>query len=297
MEYDLKSLLNIDQINMKHLKSIILIITSLTFFMVNAQSGKKMDSTNFKARMKSFPSFSIYGDNFFVTGTSLNDGFTSETSDAKFVLGFKQRLSDLVLPWDTFVFFRYRQKAFWDIYKESFPFRETNYNPSIALAKLGFNDKGISYGLWLAFEHESNGRDGLESRSWNFFSAEYIKPMGTDWQLRAKAWIPVGDLSNNDDILSYRGLFYVGATYHAGKKLFLDIDVQPAYDTQLQGSIQLGASFKISKKSNQFIYIQYFGGYAEDLIDYTQDVSNLRIGIAFKDLFANFDTTNTSSTK
>ncbi len=248
----------------------------------------QLDSTNYKALIKSLPAFTMYGDNYFVTGTSLNEDISSETSDAKFEIGFKQRLTNLDLPWDMFPFITYRQKSFWDIYLESFPFRETNYNPALGLAKLFVDDEGIKAGLWLSFEHESNGRDEENSRSWNYFSLQYFKPFGRKWQFRAKGWIPVGSLADNSDIISYRGYVAIGATYNPFRSLFLDIDIQPAYDDQLTGFVKAGISFKISKNSNQFLYIQYFGGYSEDLIDYNQSVSNLRIGIAFKDLFANF---------
>lgn len=274
---------------------IVLLITSLVLAIppVRAQNDEiALDSSNYKKYIRSLPAFTMYGDNYFVTGTSLNEEISSETSDAKFEIGFKQRLTNVDLPWDVFPFITYRQKSFWDIYLESFPFRETNYNPAIGFAKLFVDGEGIKSGLWFAFEHESNGRDGENSRSWNYFSLQYFKPHGPYWQFRAKGWIPVGDLSGNEDITSFRGFFTLGATYNPWKNLFLDIDVQPAYDDRLTGFVKAGLSFKISKNSNQFIYLQYFGGYSEDLIDFNQDVSNLRIGIAFKDLMLNFRSRN-----
>ncbi len=250
--------------------------------------GIVLDSSNYKKYIRSLPAFTMYGDNYFVTGTSINEKVSSQTSDAKFEIGFKQRLTNVDLPWAVFPFITYRQKSFWDIYLESFPFRETNYNPALGAAKLFVDDKGIKSGLWFAFEHESNGRDGENSRSWNFFSLQYFKPLGPYWQFRTKAWVPVGDLSGNEDITSFRGFFTFGATYNPTTHLFLDIDIQPAYDDTLTGFVKADLSFKISKNSNQFIYLQYFGGYSEDLIDYNRYVRNLRIGIAFKDLLMNF---------
>ncbi|AWX44389.1 Phospholipase A(1) [Flagellimonas maritima] len=248
-----------------------------------------IDSTNFKKYIRSLPAFTMFGDNYFITGTTTgSDAFTSDGSDAKFEIGFKQRLTNLELPWETFPFITYRQKAFWDIYKESFPFRETNYNPALGLAKLFFNEEGLDYGLYFAFEHESNGRDGENNRSWNFFSLSYAKPMGEKLHIRAKAWLPVGDMEDNEDITSYRGYFNFGATYRVGSDVYFDLDVQPAYDEKIQGHVKACISFKISKSSNQFVYVQYFGGYSEDLVDYSQSVSNLRIGIVFKDLFLHF---------
>ncbi|XLS28528.1 phospholipase A [Flavobacteriaceae bacterium M23B6Z8] len=267
---------------------VLFVLTGILSDLAMAQSLKKPDSTNYKKYIKSLPSFTIFGDNYFVTGTSLEDEISPQTSDAKFQLGFRQRLTDFELPWDTFLYFTYRQKAFWNIYEDSFPFREINYNPALGIAKLFADENGITGGLWFAFEHESNGRDEENSRSWNYFSVQYFKPLRNLWLFRMKTWLPVGSMSDNPDITDYRGYFEAGATYKPVNNLFLEIDVRQAFHRRWRGSLKAGISFKISKKSNQFLYLQYFGGYSEDLINYNEHVSRLRIGIAFKELFYNF---------
>ena len=63
----------------------------------------------------------------------------------------------------------YTQTSWWQITKTSAPFRETNYQPEIFLnfaspkylEQIGV--KNLKFGLL----HESNGRDGTNSRSWN----------------------------------------------------------------------------------------------------------------------------------
>ncbi len=250
---------------------------------VSAQFELKPD------HIKNSSTFTMYGDNYFVTGTSLNKKlFGKETSDAKFEIGFKQRINNIGLPWDIFMFVGYRQKSFWDIYKKSSPFREINYNPSVGFVKLFADNNFITDGFWIAFEHESNGRDEENSRNWNFISLTYFKPLGRKWQLRSKIWFPVGKRKGNEDIISYRGYFSVGTSYNPVKNLFIDIDVQPAFKDRLTGFVKLALSFKVLKNRNQFLYLQYFGGYSEDLVNYNKYSSNLRIGIAVKHLFANF---------
>jgi len=248
-------------------------------------SSTILKRSSYKDYIRNLPAFTIFGDNYFVTGTTTHsDAFTAQGSDAKFEIGFKQRLYNRDLPLDVIPFVTYRQKAFWDIYQDSFPFRETNYNPTFGFTKLFFQGEEFNYSLHIAFEHESNGRDGMESRSWNFFSLAYYKPINENLNFRAKAWVPVGNLSDNEDILSYRGYFNFGITCRATQNLFVEVDIQPAYDTKLQGNVKAGLSYKISKNSNQYLYLQYFGGYSEDLIQYDNSVSNLRLGIVFKDL-------------
>ncbi len=255
-----------------------MLLSQITF----SQSKREIDY------IKNLPYFSIYGDNYMVTGTSLkSDWFQPRTSDVKFEIGFKQRLTNINV-WGVFPFISYRQKSFWNVYLESLPFRETNYNPAIGFVKLFANERGITDLFWLAFEHESNGRDRRESRSWNFASLTYLKPIGRKWQVRSKFWIPFGRMSDNQDITSYRGFFSLGVSYNPIKNTYFDVHVQPALSRKLRGFVKLGVSFKILEKNNEYFYIQYFGGYSEDLINYNQSVSKLRVGIVFKDLLANF---------
>ncbi len=260
--------------------------------MVRAQQDALDQSSKLTDRelLSKIPMFSIYGDNYFITGTDLRGPVTSDTSDAKFQLGFKQLLTDVLLPYDTFLFFTYRQKSFWDIYKDSFPFRETNYNPGIGIAKLWFKDNKLDYGLWFQFEHESNGRDSISSRSWNFLSLRYSKPIGNHWQFMAKGWVPIGDISSNPDILDYKGYFQVRLAYRPTKNLIFEGDFSKSFTADWRGNAQVSLSWKPFKKSNQFLYVQYYVGQAENLIEYQDSVSKLRIGVAFKELFGNFGT-------
>ncbi len=249
-----------------------------------AQSKNEIDY------IKKLPVFTMFGDNYLITGTSLNKGtFQPRTSDAKFEIGFKQRLTNVGLPFGIFPYISYRQKSFWNVYLESLPFRETNYNPSIGLVKFIVNEKEVTDVFRLAVEHESNGRDEENSRTWNYLSLTYLKPLGKKWQILSKAWLPFAEMEGNEDITSYRGYFYIKTTYRPIKNAFIDLHVQPSFKDELRGFVKLGLSFKISERSNQFLYVQYFGGYSEDLINYNQSVSNLRIGIVFKNLFANFE--------
>lgn len=82
----------------------------------------------------------------------------------------QSEITQSVLPFNTFLYLTYTQKSFWDIYAESSPFGDSNYNPGIGLGRYITKDnKLIGAGL-IQIEHESNGRDGDDSRSWNRLS-------------------------------------------------------------------------------------------------------------------------------
>ncbi|MCC5024430.1 MAG: phospholipase A [Candidatus Synoicihabitans palmerolidicus] len=99
-----------------------------------------------------------------------------DTPAAKFQFSFKYRLSTLhqrtpaSLP--TTLQFGYTQRSLWDIDGNSSPFYDTSYMPAVFIERLAAAPDEADYGLsWLGlqagFGHESNGRDGDVSRSYN----------------------------------------------------------------------------------------------------------------------------------
>ncbi|MDE6451340.1 MAG: phospholipase A, partial [Odoribacter sp.] len=79
--------------------------------------------------LEHIPAFTIYKDNYIVTGTNFEKGkVTKYNSDAKFQISLRHRLFRNLLPYRLYVFLTYTQKSFWDIYRKSAPFTETTYN-------------------------------------------------------------------------------------------------------------------------------------------------------------------------
>ena len=54
--------------------------------------------------------FGLYKDNYFTVGTAPFRKPTAMNSDVKFQISLAIRLTDTVLPWDSFVFLMYTQK-------------------------------------------------------------------------------------------------------------------------------------------------------------------------------------------
>ncbi|MDE7108859.1 MAG: phospholipase A, partial [Muribaculaceae bacterium] len=116
------------------------------------------------------PYFGLYKDNYFTVGTTLGKKPTRTNSDVKFQISLAFRITNAVLPWHSYLFIMYNQKTFWNVFENSLPMHDLNYNPGIGWAKPFFS-KGRYVGkLTLLLEHESNGRDGDSSRSWNRIS-------------------------------------------------------------------------------------------------------------------------------
>jgi len=91
-------------------------------------------------------------------GNYIIAGGSPDTS-AKYQLSLKVRMAGRV-------FFGYSQTNLWDISRASLPFRDTTHRPSVFFygpqQALGVNR---SYRMSYGIEHNSNGRDNLDSRS------------------------------------------------------------------------------------------------------------------------------------
>ncbi|SFU70758.1 phospholipase A1 [Pustulibacterium marinum] len=256
---------------------------------VMGQQFSKITRENYKQYIEEAPRFTIYGDNYFVAGKQLNQSASDAKSDARFEIGFKERLIDHPLPWDTYLFLAYRQKAFWEVYTESFPFRALNYNPSIGIGKVIFdkNDR-LEGAFWFQFEHESNGEGGDISRSWNRFSLSYFMPVNEHFLYTFKVWLPLGSMEDNRDITDYVGYGQVDMSYKTKEDRWIFEAEARKGMVGLRGSLQLGVNYRLSKKGNEYVYLQFFQGYGQDLINYNRELSYIRLGFSIKDMSFNF---------
>ena len=134
------------------------------------------------------PYFTLFKDNYFVGGTTLGHKPTAANSDVKFQLSIAQRLTKSKLPFDTYLFIQYTQKAFWNVFQESLPMKDLNFNPGIGLGHLiVYHNKYIGKG-YLMLEHESNGKDSTASRSWNKVTFAVAITLSPNWEAQFKTW-------------------------------------------------------------------------------------------------------------
>ncbi|WP_108822251.1 phospholipase A [Dysgonomonas sp. Marseille-P4361] len=233
------------------------------------------------------PSFAVYKDTYFVSGIPLNEEITNESADATFQISIRQRLTKSVLPFKTFAYLTYTQKSFWDIYAESSPFRDTNYNPGIGLGKYLFYNNKLVGAAFAQIRHESNGRDGDDSRSWNYLSLSMKYYFNTKLNIATELWVPYVDGGNNKDLLDYKGLGYISFNYMSDKsKWWLSADINPRRGF-FNINTTLTAGFRISERSNQYLFARFYQGYGESLLDYNKYTMNVRVGICIKPDFYN----------
>ncbi len=233
--------------------------------------------------IKNLPHFTIYQDNYIITGIPIGELPTKQNSNAKFQISFKERLTDAVLPFSTYLYLTYTQKSFWDIYINSSPFSETNYNPALCIGKIIKNKKSILSAVAILIEHESNGRDSIYSRNWNRLRFNYVTLMNHSTTMTFSAWLPFSYKVDNPDLIKYVGYGEVALNWKTkNKRLFFDIIARKGASWSWKGSVQSQFSYRFAKNINVYLVLQCFTGYAESLINYTVYTNMIRIGLIMK---------------
>ncbi|MCE5206386.1 MAG: phospholipase A [Porphyromonadaceae bacterium] len=232
--------------------------------------------------MDNLPPFSIYKDNYFITGIPLNRNIDRETADAKFQISFRHRLTRSRLPFDTFLYLTYTQKSFWNIYRESAPFRDSNYNPGIGLGRYIIVDNRLTGAAFLQLEHESNGRDSIESRSTNWigFSGKYF--LTSNLATSFKITIPFMTGEENGDLYDYRGTGYFTADYKTPDNKWWLTGTYSLRKSVKAINLKFSAGYKISERFNQYIFGELYSGTGDSLLDYKRKDVQLRVGIGIK---------------
>lgn len=227
--------------------------------------------------------FSLYKDNYLAAGTSIGSKPTSTNSDVKFQVSVSQRLTKSTLPFNSYLFLFYNQRVYWNVFENSMPVRDFNFNPGIGVSNLLIFKGKLVGKASLLIEHESNGRDSIFSRSWNKISlcgSIYISPQ---IMIHAKYWIPIIDGMHNKDILRYCGIFQNGVQVMSSDRRYgMAITLVKRQGWNLNFNTIVEFNFRIFKQDNQFLFLQYYNGYGESLIDYNKYQSRLRFGFVIK---------------
>lgn len=229
------------------------------------------------------PYFGLYKDNYFIFGPSINHRPNRENTNVKFQISIQQKLTRSTLPWGSYLYLYYTQKVFWNVLQESLPMTDLNFNPGVGLAKPLFYKNRYIGKLSLQLEHESNGRDSIQSRSWNkvTFGANIL--VDDNLMIHGKVWIPIVDSDNNRDILKYCGIYQVGTQvmtndrrWKFGVILVKRKGWKPNYN--VTGEV----SYRFTRKADWSLYMQLYSGYGEGLLDYNVYHSQIRAGIVIR---------------
>lgn len=210
--------------------------------------------------------------------------------DTKLQLSFKVRVFPLAG-----LYAAYSQIMMWRLWTDSKPFHDINYNPEI-FYRFQFGDR-----LWYAdlglYEHESNGRSGDPSRSWDRSYVRYSMTHELSKTTRArihwnvKAWVAYGYDPTNKDIQRYRGAYEAqislvdafGPWFDRGDITWRVFSGGASHVNPFKGGSELTLRFapRLLSSSVAQIVVQWFYGYGENLLDYDRKRTVIRAGLGF----------------
>lgn len=245
--------------------------------------GEKLNADSIRKDFDNRPYFGLYKDNYFLFGPSIGPKMTKENTNIKFQISIAQRLTRSTLPWGTYLYLFYSQKCFWNVLQNSMPMTDLNFNPGIGLTKPLFVKNKYIGQTTLMIEHESNGRDGDASRSWNKISLAANILIDKNLMVHGKVWLPIIDGMNNKDILKYCGIYQAGVQVMSNNQRFTGsviLTKRQGWNLNYNTVVELG--WRVFKRDNQYLYLQYYNGYGEGLLAYKEFHSQLRIGICIK---------------
>ena len=210
-----------------------------------------------------------------------------DRTEIKFQFSMKFPIVEKLFDGQGSLQFAYTNLSFWQAYNASSsrPFRETVHEPEVFLI---FENDSELFGLknrliQLGLVHQSNGRSGEQSRTWNRVYADIIFQQ-KDVYLSFKPWYHIKESGaagdDNPDIDKYMGHSEIRLAY-AGGKHTASVMLRNYFENAQYAAFEVNWSFPMTRRVKWFL--QYFNGYGESLIDYDARVNRFGIGVAFTD--------------
>lgn len=186
--------------------------------------------------------------------------------------------------------FAYTQRSLWDIDGDSSPFYDTSYMPEFFFASFAPARKSNGFFTWLGWQagigHESNGRDGDNSRSLNTVSARAAFALGNldGWNLivAPKVWAYISDMGDNGDLDDYRGFGELRAVFGKNDSLGISVLARAGQGFR-KGAVQVDVTYPLDVFFNNFaayLLVQYWNGYGESLLHYNERSETIRAGLS-----------------
>ena len=216
--------------------------------------------------------------------------------EAELQVSFKINIGNDLFGLGEKYYLSYSQRSFWQIYENSSPFRETNYNPEMFVV-FPISDNSSSFNMrsiTLAYSHLSNGQGQTHDENLYTYAHEdpdnrsrgmdnlYInftfqhKTLITDF----KIWTPPlesKENSDNPDIMDYTGYAKLKFSYFWGQNMFTLM----GRGSPKTGKGAVEATYSYPLVNGTYLYTKVFSGYGESLIDYNHNITKFSLGFSF----------------
>ena len=216
--------------------------------------------------------------------------------EAELQVSLKMNLGKNLFGLNEKYYVAYTHKAFWQIYIESSPFRETNYTPE-AFVVVPVADMTSIFqlrSLKFAIAHTSNGLGETHdealytyhyedpqnrSRSLNYLYSEATFQHDTlITELRVYVRLPESKNSDdNPDYVDFYGCTSLKFSYFVQKHMITAM-ARGNFATG-KGAFETTYSYPIL--NDTYLYAKFFAGYGESLIDYNDYITKFSIGFSF----------------
>lgn len=229
-----------------------------------------------------------------VLGTSSQSRFTPHMlnygvingNDAKMQFSLKYRLIR-----DFGLYFAYTNLVLWDVWADSTPYHDINFKPELFYRWQP--DVSWIYSVDAGYWHNSNGNDGEKDRAWDrLYGRVNMKYELWHFDLvwLASIYYTINKNEANENIGDYLGwwdtaVFIRDLLPRAESKDNVDFEYHlmsgdhgRPFD---KGNQMLGLRYKFKKAAFQpHLYLQYFVGYGEVILDFNRHSEELRFGLA-----------------
>lgn len=229
--------------------------------------------------------------------TEYEDGVEYKHIEAELQVSLKLLIGSDLFGLDEQYYVAYSHQAFWQVYIDSSPFRETNYSPEGFIVfpiedKYSFAQlRNIKFGI----RHKSNGK----SQTWDKTKYKYhyldpnnesrsVNEMYMEMTLQHfslisnfRVWYRIPEERSADDnpyYFDYLGALEMNLNYFYHRHM-ISLDVRGNLK-EGRGQLSLSYSYPIVKQ-DLYLYMKLFTGYGESLIDYNNNVTKFSIGFSF----------------
>lgn len=227
--------------------------------------------------------------------TSLGSDEDSQYTEVQFQLSLKVLVAENLIRDNGHLSFAYTNHSFWQAYNRSISaaFRETIHEPELFLTfendwQIGDARNSANQ---IIFNHQSNGRRGDLSRSWNRIMLSSIWERD-NFVLSFMPWyrLPEDKKSSpddatgddNPDIEKYLGNFELRGIYQVEHDQTISLMLRNNLRSDNKGAFEAAYSFPIGGTKLKG-YVKYFVGYGESLVDYNHHIQSLGIGFLISD--------------
>jgi len=222
----------------------------------------------------------------------LKDAVTYDSKEAEIQVSLKLQVMHDLFGLNEKYYLAYTHQAFWQIYIDSSPFRESLYNPE-GFVVFPISDRKSMFhmrSLKIAVAHKSNGQPNTTdvpefngfnlSKSINYFYGTLrLQHCTLITDLTVLVPFPgTANLSDNPDLMKYLGYTEAKFTYFYNEHMFT-LMLRGNLDS-FKGAVEATYSYPI-RKHKSYLYMKLFSGYVESLIDYNKDITKFSIGVSF----------------